>query len=169
MSNRQVALLAATGAWLTVGIVVGAPLVWLALGAVLVAVAAASPHAEEHADREHTLRRQLAVARRRGEPVDVVCASALGVDPAEVHGALRISDFVTVHECRDGAVELQGVVDSSGLDRAGFESRVRDALGGRWAFAWARFPEDGATFDALVERARSTAATSLSTSDPGGN
>lgn len=168
MSIRQAALLAATVAWFVTGVVLGTGIGLLALGVLLVAVAATGPRTEEHGDPEQVLRRQLAVARRRGDQVDVVYASAHGVLPADVHGALRISDFVSVRERSDGAVEVQGIVDTPGLDRARFESRLCDVLGGRWAFSWARFPEDGATFDALVEHARGAAAARLSMSDPGG-
>jgi hypothetical protein len=169
MSTRQTTTLAVGLLWLAAGVVLGAPVLWLAAGAPLLAAAVAGMRAPGRIDDEHELRRRLAVARRRGEHVDVLCAEAVGVAPGDVRGALRISDFTAVRPGRGRVVDLRAVVDADGLDRAALETRLHRTLGGRWTFSWARFPEDGATFDALVQQARARAATSLTTSDQGGN
>lgn len=168
MSFRQIRSLAVAAVWLAAGVALGAPLGWLGVGALLVVLAVAQMPPVDHGDEDQALRRQLAVARRRGERVDVVCASAFGVDARDVRGALRISDFATVRDGRDQGVDLRAVVDTQGLDRHAFEARMQDSLGGRWAFSWARFPEDGATLDALVQQARTRGRARLSTSDQRG-
>lgn len=168
MSFRQIRSLAVAAMWLVAGALLGAPLGWLCIGALLVVLTVAQMPPVELGDEEQALRRQLAVARRRGERVDVVCASAQGVDARDVRGALRISDFATVRQGRDTHVDLRAVVDTQGLDRHAFEARMQESLGGRWAFSWARFPEDGATLDALVREARTRARAGLSTSEKRG-
>jgi hypothetical protein len=111
--------------------------------------ASAEPELEEIA-----LRRQLAASRRRGLPAELLVARAAEVDPEAVRASLRISDFTVVRAGPRGTVELQALVDTSSLDRGALQQRLRHGLGGHWIFGWARFPDDGATFDALLDHAR---------------
>jgi hypothetical protein len=105
------------------------------------------------------LRRHLSACRRRGDSADVLVARIPGLlaPPArELAGALRTADSVVV--ARQGTtVEVQAVVDSVDLERAGVEQRLRARYGPSVAFGWARFPEDGLTLDVLLEQARSGA------------
>jgi hypothetical protein len=142
-------------AWMSVGFGIGVQPLWLVAGVPLFAAALASrrPVPDEPALEERALRRQLAVIRRRGVPADLLCAHATGVDAEALRATLRISDFAIVTEAH-GGVDLRALVDTASLDRQAAERRLRSTLGGQWLFAWARFPDDGATYDALVEHAR---------------
>lgn len=154
--------------WLCAGALVGAPVLWLALGLPLLGLALRRPGPE--ADRRHdelALRRQLAIARRRGTPADLVRARAAGVEPDDVAAALRISDFPVFAPHHDGSVDLMVLVDGSACDRPAVEQRLLRTLGGTWSFSWARFPDDGPTLDALVEHleAGSTRRPQLTTTE----
>jgi hypothetical protein len=83
-------------------------------------------------------------------------------------GALRLTDSV---EIPPGRAELRAVLDGASLDRASVERRLVETLdahqtGSRLdrrgspsevAFGWARFPEDGFTFEVLAQRAHDRA------------
>lgn len=140
---------------MSVGVGIGVQPLWLAAGVPLFVAALTScrPVPDEPALEERALRRQLAVVRRRGVPADLLCAHAAGVDAEALRATLRISDFAIVTETR-GGVDLRALVETASLDRHAAERRLRNTLGGHWHFAWARFPDDGATYDTLVEHAR---------------
>lgn len=145
-------------AWFATGVPAGAPPAWLAVGALalLLLLLDVRPGADDleqqRREDELALRRQLAIARRRGHPVDLLRASIAGLPAAEVSTALRISDFALLDPRRDGALDLVALMDGPDCDRTGVEGRLR-GLGGDWSFGWSRFPDDGATLDALVDNA----------------
>ncbi|MCW3016468.1 MAG: hypothetical protein JWO02_3560, partial [Solirubrobacterales bacterium] len=155
MPLRSLVAAAPSVAWLSVGLGIGVEPLWLAAGVPIIAVvlAARRPLPDDPALEERALRRQLAVIRRRGVPADLLCARAEGVEAEALRASLRISDFAVVTEARSG-VHLRALVDTRSLDRPAVERRLCRTLGGEWLFSWARFPDDGATYDALVDHAR---------------
>jgi hypothetical protein len=143
-------------AWMSVGVGIGAQPVWLAAGIPVWAAALAAQRCTpaEPGQDEAALRRQLAVMRRHGVPADLLVARAADVDAEALRAAMRISDFAVVTRAPRGTVALRALVDTRSLDRGALERRLRDSLGGHWIFGWARFPDDGATHDALLDHAR---------------
>jgi hypothetical protein len=83
-------------------------------------------------------------------------------------GALRLTDSV---EIQPGRAELRAVLDGASLDRVSVERRLVETLDARQAgsrldrrggpsevaFGWARFPDDGFTFEVLAQRAHERA------------
>ncbi len=145
-------------AWLGAGLVVGAPALWLAIGVPLILACALLPSGagrDEHLrrDDERAIRRQLAVVRRRGHEAEILRAQVLGVRAADAAAGLRISDFAVIDADPRGGLDLLVLMDDPTCDRARVEQRL-SGLGGRWTFGWARFPQDGATLDALSAACR---------------
>ena len=98
--------------------------------------------------------RQLMRSRRRDEPASVVVVQAVGpAGPAEVWPSLRATDGFDVVKGCDG-IELRGVLEDQGLDRAAFEQRLLGLLGAQARIGWASFPADGVTLETLVDAAR---------------
>ncbi len=154
--------------WLAAGVPAGAPIAWLALGVICLFVLARRPEGADQGNRvgdrrredELALRRQLAIARRRGHPADLLRAQVAGLSPDQISRALRISDFALLDARPDGDLDLVALMDGAECDRSRVEERLR-GLGGSWAFGWSRFPEDGATLDALADSAAPTSRTDL--------
>lgn len=99
------------------------------------------------------LRRQLARARRRGEPLALLVVRG---DERDVHallGRLRWTDAGEIAR-HDGGPELHCLLDVHGLDRDGVERRIRAAARRPVTLGWATFPDDGLTVEALRDVAR---------------
>jgi hypothetical protein len=141
---------------MSVGLGIGTQPLWLAAGVPVWAATLAAQRCTpvEPGQDEAALRRQLAVMRRRGHPADLLVARAADVDAEALRASLRISDFAVVTRAPRGTVDLRALVDTSTLDRGALERRLRGSLGGHWIFGWARFPDDGATHDALLAHAQ---------------
>jgi hypothetical protein len=107
------------------------------------------------------LQREIMRCRRRQSSASVLVAR-LDADhrlaPRELLDWFRLTDSVTV--ARIGrALEVIGVFDDEGLEREGLQRRLLGAFRGmRVTLAWAGFPDDGVTLEALVDRARSELA-----------
>jgi hypothetical protein len=104
------------------------------------------------------LQREIMRCRRRQSSASVLVAR-LDADhrlaPRDLLDWFRLTDSVTV--ARIGrALEVIGVFDDDGLERDGLERRLLGAF--RGTLAWARFPDDGVTLEALVHLARAELA-----------
>lgn len=107
------------------------------------------------AGRLDDLGRHIMRARRRGESAAVLVARAAGAHRSTgrlLAGCFRVTDSVSVVRLPRGYA-LSAVFDDDGLDRAVLERRLRASAGVPMQAAWARFPDDGVTLDALLERA----------------
>lgn len=124
---------------------------WILAGAALTyATVGPAPAARPGA----TLRHQLAVARRRGEPASVLVAPVDRRDDAErLAHALRSTDAAEVLRV-DGHQVVVAVLEEASLDRDALRARLSAALAlPDLSCAWTRFPEDGATVEVLVDHA----------------
>jgi hypothetical protein len=103
------------------------------------------------------LERHIMRCRRREEPASVLVARIAGshrIPPRRLLECFRLTDSVTIARTRDGW-EVAAIFDEDGFDRDGLERRFRAALAATPpSVAWARFPEDGVTLDALLASAR---------------
>ena len=102
------------------------------------------------------LERHVMRCRRRDEPAVLMLAHIPGGSRSTGHRlacCYRLTDSVMV--ARVGRHhELVALFDDDGLDRAALERRIRTAARVEPAIAWARFPDDGVTLDALIRAAR---------------
>lgn len=99
-------------------------------------------------------------ARRRGQPAEVmtVTSRAAAHDAAVLATLVRCTDAVEVRRIR-GGWEATLVLDTTNFERGGLQRRVQERLPAT-RVGWARFPEDGATRQTLIEHAhRSTSET----------
>ena len=100
---------------------------------------------------------ELERARRRGTPAEVMTirSSTPASDAATLAALVRCTDAVEVRD-RRGAWEATLVLDTTNFEREGLQRRIQERLPAT-RIGWARFPEEGATLQSLVERAnRST-------------
>lgn len=160
-------------AWLVVSIaaviVIGSGLATLVIVSVGAAVCVATSFLHgSPAERRSEPHRHIARCRRLEEPADVVVLLQPhgGVPHARhdwcdrVAAALRFTDTFEIHR---GRGEVRAVLDGVSRSRASVERRILAAIGADpddatpLAVGWARFPEDGFTFDALADRARDRA------------
>jgi hypothetical protein len=144
-----------------------------------------TPVALPQEDAPGEVDRHIARCRRLEEPAEVMVAisprTARSSGTAWLHrwrtdwcrsaaGALRLTDSI---EIQPGRAELRAVLDGASLDRASVERRLVATLDARQtgsrldrrggpsevAFGWARFPDDGFTFEVLAQRAHEHAVT----------
>lgn len=150
-------LLAATAALLALGVldVVGA----IAVAAATLLCVAWRKATPVGADPQRQARVELARARREDRGADVLVARlerASRAGARELASSLRLTDGVSVSR-RGRAWELCAVISKENA-RAAIERRLAAAYGDRLRVSWARFPAEGVTLEALVERAREAAA-----------
>lgn len=96
-------------------------------------------------------------ARRRGQPAEMmtITSRAAAFDAAVLAALVRCTDAVEVRRVR-GGWEATLVLDTTNFERGGLQRRVQERLPAT-RVGWARFPEDGATLQTLIEHAhRST-------------
>jgi len=101
--------------------------------------------------------RHLMRCRRRGERAWVVVArlgTPAALRPEQILARLRLTDSLSIRRLRDG-YEIAGTLDAVNFDREAFERRLRGLAPRGADFGWARFPDDGATLDVLLEKAGS--------------
>ena len=107
-------------------------------------------------DELHDLERHVMRCRRREEAASVLVARVNrrpGLSQAELLAWCRLTDSVAVKRVR-GAFELIGVFDDEALDRTGVERRLSSTARADVHLAWARFPDDGVTLEALLAAGR---------------
>jgi hypothetical protein len=104
--------------------------------------------------------RQLMCARRREEPAAVVVIPLPFRARKAVEPLLRQFRVSDAADCvRHGAGFLvRAVLDERRLSRPGVERRLRAAVEVPLSFGWARFPDDGSSFEVLVGAALDSVA-----------
>jgi hypothetical protein len=135
------------------GVTAGLP--WIALAslfALSLIVAARRP-----GDRLESLERHVMRCRRREEGASVLVARVSernGLKQEALLACFRLTDSIAVRRNGRG-LELAGVFDHEGLDRAGVERRLRAVAGEtELQLAWSLFPDDGVTLHVLLDAAR---------------
>ena len=102
------------------------------------------------------LERHVMRCRRREEPAALLLARVPARSRTMSHRlacCYRLTDSVAV--ARIGRhCELVALFDDDGIDRGVLERRLQAAAGVEPAVAWARFPDDGVTLEALLLVAR---------------
>jgi hypothetical protein len=102
------------------------------------------------------LERHVMRCRRRGESAWLMLALVPGRSRSKGHHlacCYRMSDSVAV--ARVGRhYRLIALFDDDELDRSVLERRLHGATGANPSVAWARFPDDGVTLEALLHAAR---------------
>jgi hypothetical protein len=102
------------------------------------------------------LERHMMRCRRREEPAALMLAHVPARSRSTSHRlacCFRLTDSVAV--ARVGRhCELVALFDDDDLDRAALQQRLRGAADVEPAVAWARFPDDGVTLEALLLVAR---------------
>lgn len=162
-SAPAVALIAA-------GFVIGpGEIAWVGIGS-LVAVLLASARRQSSprdADPLRALRVELARCRRNGTEADLLVARLprrLDGRSPDLACALRVTDGLALRESRRGQ-EMLALFDARDAARIPVERRLRGLESDALDCAWARFPDDGVTLEALLdrvgERARSPRGHSL--------
>lgn len=134
---------------------------WLVGGVAFAAAVSLAPRASGSSTEQ--LERHLMRCRRRQEAAAVLVArvSAPAGSPEERLGSherlttcFRLTDSVVIGRTQRGC-EVAAIFDEDQFDREGLERRLR-AQAGRAAVhcGWSRFPEEGLTLEALLDRAR---------------
>jgi hypothetical protein len=128
---------------------------WLVGGVALAAAVGLAPRASGTSTEQ--LERHLMRCRRRQEAAAVLVAR-VSAPAGSTHGRLttcfRLTDSVLIGRTQHGC-EVAAIFDKDGFDREGLERRLRSEAGGADVHcSWSRFPEEGLTLEALLDRAR---------------
>jgi hypothetical protein len=134
---------------------------WLVGGVALVAAVGLAPRASGTSTEQ--LERHLMRCRRRQEAAAVLVArvSAHAGSPQErptsherLTTCFRLTDSVVIGRTQRGC-EIAAIFDEDRFDREGLERRLRAQAGAAALHCgWSRFPEEGLTLEALLDRAR---------------
>lgn len=129
---------------------------WVGLGS-LAAVLLASERRQgppRDADPLRPLRVELARCRRNQTAADLLTARL----PRDVNGqapplarALRVTDGVVLRKSSRSS-ELLALFDARDAARVPVERRLKEIEGDALVCGWARFPDDGVTLEALLDR-----------------
>ena len=140
-----------------------APLVWpwLGAGAALILANAWPSAPAVTASGLSDVQRALARCRRREEGAHLLLLRlpAGAIDATELAGSFRVTDAIAVVP-EGGEIELGVLVEDGHQIREGLERRLLEHFGSLPPVGWAKFPDDGVTFDVLHEQARQRRARS---------
>jgi hypothetical protein len=142
-------------------------LLWVGAAALMAFVGVVGAgRARERSSQLSEPRRHLMRSRRRNEPAAIFVAElstgrTQGRQARAIAGSSRLTDSVEVARSSRGFT-IRGVIDAGNLDRDVVEERVCAAFP-EVRFGWAHFPDEGVTFDYLVEQAQAALARSRAT------
>jgi hypothetical protein len=141
---------------LSAAVVPFAPLAGWIVGAIGAVIALSHRAPLRGGDSVADMRREIERSRRAETPAAVFVANVAdgkGVDAQHIRGTFRLADTVeVVHDA--AGFHLRGVVnDLAEFCPFGLGERLELELGTTVETGWARFPDEGMTLEALLERA----------------